>query len=735
MAIMDPAFGLQLSPARFSRTVHSPYSPFFQSRCRKRPRHCSCNPNVFFFKITIRSSSGNPEPTHPDTSDDPEPSPTVPSQTPPAEPSQELLAPDLSLNPNVPNETLSTITDQRAESATPHEDHSRDAKTKTFAAGAIMWAWHVLRKAFTPGGFVWGLATGLAISVVLVFFPGNLSSSDALLREKVTLFDFILQDINSSYVDKVDINRLFETGVNSMLGTLDPYTQFENNTQAMEMSVKTNGKYAGVGLVISVGDPTGKARDKPIIVVSAFEGYAFDAGIRPGDIIETVDNTPVSGNSLERVSEMLRGEPGTAVGVSVRREGFRDPLTFSLSRRSVHIRDVPASTFVGQPEDAIGYIRLQSFSKDAATEVKEAVQRLTSDVASRQSQRGLQGLVLDLRGNPGGLLSAAIEVAEVFLPKDSVVVSTKGRGLGLGPVYISSQDPALPSNVPIAVLVDGQTASASEIVAGALQDLDYGVIVGSKTFGKGLVQNVQELPFNTALKYTVGKYYTPSGRCIQALNYEQAEGDGPPEVKKVEESQRKEFRTRMGRIVRDGGGIEPDVDVQGRPSFLEIALQRQNMYFRYASRYGADTKMQTLPDDFTVTDMIYRDFVKFVTSSEFKYESSFDQAFVQLNDMFKDVGYESAQEKVNDLKRVTESEMKSDFLRHEKDIRSQLESAIRYRFQPDSQRIIAELKNDDQLAQAVLVLKNSKEYNRLLAPQNDDKPTLVIDNGGTSSHS
>lgn len=599
----------------------------------------------------------------------------------------------------------------------PKDEKANTEETEKNAAGIagfFVWAWTAFKRALAPGGFVWGLVTGVAISAVVLFSLAGFGPRDSLLREKVALFDLILQDINSSYVDKVDINKLFETGVNSMLGTLDPYTQFENNAQAVEMSVKTNGRYAGVGLGISLGDAESGEKNRPIIVVSAFEGYAFDAGIRPGDVIEAVAGNPVDGNSLERVTDMLRGEPGTAVDLTVKREGSSQPLTFTLARKNVHIKDVPVSTFVGNPKDRIGYIRLQSFAKDAGAEVQEAVEKLMGSADSNMPGSGLRGLVLDLRGNPGGLLNAAIDVSEIFVPKGATIVSTKGRGLGSGPTFVSAKDPLLPPDVPLAVLVNGQTASASEIVAGAVQDLDTGVVVGSKTFGKGLVQNVQELPFKTALKYTVGKYYTPSGRCIQALNYEQSNGDGPVEITEVQENQRQEFKTRQGRSVRDGGGIEPDVEVQSRPTFLELALHRQNMYFRFASKYGAELKLPSLPESFEVTDSIYRDFVKFVSASEFKYESKFDEAFSELDNMYSDVGYETARSKVGDLKRATQMDMKSDFVRHEKEIRVQIDSAIRYRFQPDSERIIAELRNDDQLAEALRVLKDPIEYQDLL---------------------
>lgn len=611
---------------------------------------------------------------------------------------------------------------EQDDSKTTLQSKSKESENNAAGvAGFFVWAWTSFKRALAPGGFIWGLATGVAISAVVVFSLAGFGPRDSLLREKVALFDLILQDINSSYVDKVDINKLFETGVNSMLGTLDPYTQFENNAQAVEMSVKTNGRYAGVGLGISLGDPVSGGKTRPIIVVSAFEGYAFDAGIRPGDVIEAIAGNPVDGNSLERVTDMLRGEPGTVVDLTVKREGSTQPLTFTLARKNVHIKDVPVSTFVGNPKDRIGYIRLQSFAKDAGAEVREAVEKLIGSADSNMPGSGLGGLVLDLRGNPGGLLNAAIDVSEIFVPKGATIVSTKGRGLGSGPTYVSAKEPLLPPNVPLAVLVNGQTASASEIVAGAVQDLDTGVVVGSKTFGKGLVQNVQELPFKTALKYTVGKYYTPSGRCIQSLNYQQSNGDGPVEVTEVQESQRQEFKTQRGRIVRDGGGIEPDVEVQSRPTFLELALQRQNMYFRFANKYGADLKQPALPENFEVTDSMYRDFVKFVSTSEFKYESKFDEAFSELDNMYSDVGYETARSRVGDLKRATQMDMKSDFIRHEKEIRVQIDSAIRYRFQPDSERIIAELRNDDQLAEALRVLKEPTEYQELLQA----KPVVV----------
>lgn len=616
-----------------------------------------------------------------------------------------------------------------------------------------------IRAAFAPGGFAWGLAVGVALAVSVFFLPN--SSVDQSLREKATIFDLILRDISSSYVEQIDIDKLFETGVNQMLATLDPYTQFENNAEALEMALRTSGRYAGVGLGISATEPSrtsiapiklptpnkannvgdnekSKENDasssRQITVISAFEGYAFDEGVRPGDIIETVDDKTVSGLSLEQVTDLLRGEPGTRVSINVRREGRPEPLTFVLERRQINIRNVPVSTLIGGP--GIGYIRLESFAKGAASEVRSSIKELIAEAEAASPGQGLRGLVLDLRGNPGGLLNAAVEVSECIVPRDSVIVSTSGRGIGDGPTYKSKNDPILPAGTRLAVLVNGQTASASEIVAGAVQDLDLGVVVGSKTFGKGLVQNVQELPYQTALKYTVGKYLTPSGRCIQALDYHQGNANDAEETKgeitekakirrtfgstydarEIPDGQRKEFRTANGRRVRDGGGIEPDIAISKQTTFLEAALVRQNMFFKYANRYAADRDLETLPDSFTVTDPIFRDFMKFVTTTKFKYQSQFDEAFDELDMMLESVGYDSARGRVADLKRATEQEMREDFVRHEAELKRRLESAIRFRLQPDSVRIKAELQTDNQLSEAVRILQNRHDYYALLSP-------------------
>lgn len=588
-----------------------------------------------------------------------------------------------------------------------------------------------LKEATKPGGFLWGVLAGVTLAVVVVFVPlgGMIVRSNSVggsegediarsVREKVFLYDVILQDVSAGYVDYVDVDKLFEASVQGMLGVLDPYSQFETRDEAVEMGIKTKGKFGGVGLGIGVGEILDEGRKsvlgdkwKGIVVVSAFEGYAYDSGVRPGDVVIEVDGTDVNAKPIKEVTEMLRGPAGTSVSIGVLREGV-GRKDFVLSRKTVALKDVPLSTLLEGDGGKVGYVRLQSFAKDAAEEVAGAVSQLEKE---SNSSGGLKGLVLDLRGNPGGLLDSAIKVAEVFVPKGSVVVSTKGRGEGPGPIYLSDREPLVGSGTRVAVLVNGQSASASEVVAGAVQDLDAGIIVGTKSFGKGLVQQLLSLPGETALKFTSGRYYTPSGRCIQALTYSDKAASGAYEAKEVPEAERKEFFTRNGRVVRDGGGIEPDVVAKHRSSFLEVALGRQNMFFHFASRFAADKHAETLPESFAVTDTIFRDFVQFVASTGFKYESRFDEAFVNLDDMFKEVGYEGARGKVDDLRKATIAEMRSDFTRHERDIKAQLDSAIRFRLEPDSKRLVAELKNDEQVLEAVRLLRSPGEYRGLLS--------------------
>ena len=489
---------------------------------------------------------------------------------------------------------------------------------------------------------------GLVMATGAILFPVYSSVESSSLSEPIVLFETILSELDQGYVDPVDTKKLFETGISAMLRSLDPYTEFENQVNQEQLTEGIQGRYGGVGLVISGASPKDnsakltrvtlpgddssssntieqpskllpkeaiedkvnleqgdddmksggvvsssaeeddddegldeydlqvkkdrnraieKARSKGIRVVSAFEGYAFDYGMRVGDKILAVNDQVIGPDStVDQVRSLLRGEPGTEVKIQFEREGVDGVQEVSIPRRIVQLRDVKLATLIGNPSDGIGYISLSGFARSAGQEVRQAIFALehATQIATNGG-KGLQGLILDLRGNPGGLLTSAVDVSSLLVPKGSDIVSAKGRGFP-GVIYRSKADPILSQDTKLAVLVNSGTASAAEIVSGAVQDLDVGVIIGSdRTFGKGLVQNVEDLPFNTALKFTVAKYYTPSGRCIQGVNYKEGGGlreeDGRFESSKVSEKDRQTFYTRLGRIVKDGGGIEADYKV------------------------------------------------------------------------------------------------------------------------------------------------------------------------------
>eukprot|EP00871_Galdieria_phlegrea_P002418 jgi/Galph1/3177/GphlegSOOS_G1865.1 len=540
------------------------------------------------------------------------------------------------------------------------------------------------------------LLAGSFVTVAITSSPFEPNRELQPLQQKVALFNFILEDIDRAYVEPVNIEKLFETGVNSMLGTLDPYTQFENNMEAQEMNLKTMGRYGGIGLGIAKD-----IRDNnKITVVSSFEGYAFDAGIRPGDVIMQVDGREVTGSNLEQVTEFLRGEPGSKVVLTVSRQGRSEPFQVELVRKMIRIPDVPAYGFIGNREDGIGYIRLQSFSRNAGAEVRSAVRDL-------QKTGNLKSLVLDLRDNPGGLLSAAVDVSEIFVPKGMVIVTTKGR-LFHGEPYRSTRDALLFPNVRLGVLVNGRTASAAEIVSGAIQDNDLGIIIGSKTFGKGLVQNVEQLPFHTALKYTVGKYYTPSGRCIQSTYY--STSHDKLKITSINEKDRKEFKTKNGRFVLDSGGIGPDVLTPEAPFHeLRRLLHQQGAYFYFANDFAAKHS-QGIEPDFQVDESVYTLFQNYVEQEVLKgnlsFSSRFDETIAALENELREEGFQGSSKELEHVENILRNEIRNEFVHFAPLICHDLEDAIRARFQPESVRVMTSLTRDEQVV---------KVYERIIA--------------------
>jgi len=658
---------------------------------------------------------------------------------------------------------------------------------------------------------------GAAIAFAAVLVP--VYNSVDKMTEPVTLFETILADLDRGYVDTIDTNKLFETGVSAMLSSLDPYTEFEGKTEAAELNESVNGKYGGIGLVISgavpkklesadkavvtpvsqnvggsggdvdgVGGSGGgspllpqdaldekvrlndrnailngddddedllldgsytdeeaiqqrkeqkkrlqKAREQGIRVISAMEGYAYDYGMRPGDKIVAVDGKRFSPDeSVENVRNMLRGDPGSKVAITIQRVGIEGETTLDITRALVQMRDVKLTTLLGKEKDGIGYIQLTGFTANSGRDVRNSIFALQK-AAEEVSEGGLKGLILDLRGNPGGLLTSAVDVSSLFVPKGSEIVSARGRGFP-GVRYISRVDPIVDPSTKVAVLINGGTASAAEIVSGALQDLDVGVIVGSeRTFGKGLVQNVADLPFDTALKFTVAKYYTPSGRCIQSTNYREG-----GESSKVADRDKTTFFTTNGREVKDGGGIAADLKVDSpQASALEVTLLRSGSMSDFAAEWSKDHQ---LTDSFNVDGRTYQDFQNFVMAKQkngdIKLDALYSAPIDQLKKTLKQSGYSGATKEVKLLEASIVREMRGDFEKYSEDIKEDIGQSILARYIPDSMLRERTIKTDKQVIAAVKLISNEKQYDKLLGRTltNTISPSTTLASSSTSSN-
>ncbi len=514
------------------------------------------------------------------------------------------------------------------------------------------------------------------------------------LKKNFTIFGKLYEELATGYVDDLDAEQLMRTGIDAMLQTLDPYTVFIDEADNEDIGIITHGRYGGVGL--SVGQRGGRT-----VVLQTFEGAsAFEQGVRTGDLILEIAGVPTDDLDAEQIRDLLRGDPGTTVEVRIEREGELEPLDFVLARSEVQLKNV---TYAGRVGEGVGYVKLERFARDAASEVEAAVQQL-------QAEGDLAGLVLDLRGNPGGLLEAAVDIAGLFLPEGSTVVSTRGRLAESERVYRSRSAPIAP-DVPLVVLVDGGSASASEIVAGAVQDHDRGVVVGERTFGKGLVQIVKGLPYRTSVKLTTAKYYTPSGRLIQAVEYSRDTAGG--RAVEVADSLRRAYTTVGGRPVFDGRGIEPDVEAGfGEVGELEEALVRQAAFFLFANRYAAT---HDLGDGFAVTDADLDAFQAWVEAKDFTYRTRAEQALDALADDLDGAGYDETADEIEALRAEVIDEKTEDFERHAPRLKERLRREILARTLGASAQIEASFRDDFQLERGLEILGDDAAYRAVLS--------------------
>lgn len=527
------------------------------------------------------------------------------------------------------------------------------------------------------------------------------------LRKNFEIFGAIYEELVTSYVDDLDPEQMMRTGLEAMLHDLDPYTVFIDEADNTDIDIITRGRYGGVGLNVQI-------RNGRITVSSPIEdASAYKQGVHAGDIITHVAGKPTDGLSLSDVRNLMNGEPGSVVEFIIEREGEPESLRFLLTREEVTLKNVSYHGFVNRDTAmGIGYIKLERFARGAYPEVRSALQDM-------QKAGPLQGVILDLRDNPGGLLDAAVEITQLFVPQGSLIVSTRGRLPETERAYRSKMPPLLP-DVPVAVLVNEFSASASEIVAGAIQDLDRGLVVGVPSFGKGLVQVVKPLPYNTSLKITTSKYYTPSGRSIQAIDYSTHDGD----FERIPDSLRHTFKTINGRTVQDGRGIEPDIEVSlGEESELEQALRRRAAFFFFANHYAAQHKLAYQTDESEAPlvvesllemDTVFEAFQEWLTTQDFSYRTSAERSLERLGTTLGDMGYDEAGDEVAALKAAMHQEKMADFERHKERLKMLLRTEILSRYASKTVQIESEMTSDPSLQQALTLLQDKTAYQQAM---------------------
>lgn len=545
------------------------------------------------------------------------------------------------------------------------------------------------------------IITITGISSVFILTSAVTSADLFEIGKNIDIFTSVYKELNTYYVDDVDPNKLMRTGIDAMLESLDPYTNYISEAELEGYKFQITGNYGGIGA--SIRTIEGKST-----VVECFEGFAAEkSGLIPGDIILEIDGKKLSDVNQDGISDLLRGSPGTTLTLKVNRP--LDDKTFDLAivREDIDVHNVPYYGFV---EDGIGYIILNQFTEDAGLNVGNAVKEL------KKLDPAMSGIILDLRGNPGGLLREAVNVSNVFIDKGEEVCSTLGKVKEWDKTF-NTLNGAIDSKINLVVLTNSSSASASEIVAGTIQDYDRGVILGEKSFGKGLVQTTRDISFNTKLKLTTAKYYIPSGRCIQALDYSHRNEDGS--VGKLPDSLKTAYKTKSGRTVYDGGGIDPDVKVE-RESYrdITISLIRKNHIFNYATIYHHEHPEITNAKSFTLTDKEYDAFVEWLKGKEYDYTTATEQDLEYLEASAKDDAYYDAlKDDFASLKSKITHDKEKDLYKFKTEIMAELNAEIVSRYYNEDGRIEANFDQDKEIMEAVKLLKDESQYKSLLQPK------------------
>jgi carboxyl-terminal processing protease len=525
------------------------------------------------------------------------------------------------------------------------------------------------------------------------FYSFKQDDKNFQIAKNLDIYYTLFRELNLFYVDEVDPTKLVKTSIDKMLESLDPYTNFIPEDDVEDFRFMTTGDYAGIGALIS------KQKGK-ILIAEPYEGFpAQKSGLRAGDVLLEVAGKSTEKLSTEDVSALLKGPANKSVIVKILRYGQKKPMEIEIVREKIQIDPVP---YYGMLDKETGYIRLSNFYENCTERVKMALIEL-------KEKHGAKTLVLDLRLNPGGLLMEAVRMANLFVPKGQEIVSTRGKVKQWDKVYTATENP-VDTIMPIAVLVNRGSASASEIVAGAIQDLDRGMIIGTRTFGKGLVQTTRDLSYNAKLKITTAKYYIPSGRCIQALDYSHRNEDGSVGI--VPDSLISKFKTKKGRIVFDGGGVAPDLAVEDETlSNLTTSLVSGSVIFDYATYFNSKTEKIPAADEFEITPEIYADFVRFVKEQDFKYESKTEEELDNLLEIAKrEKYYDISKDEFDKLKSRLGHNLDQDLEHFKKEVSELLTDEIVSRYYYQKGAIKASLKEDMDIKKAVEILHKPDGY-------------------------
>ena len=523
------------------------------------------------------------------------------------------------------------------------------------------------------------------------------------ITKNLEIFNNIYREINTYYVDPIDPGELMHSTIDTMLNRLDPYTKYIPESEIEDFRFQTTGDYGGIGATIRQIDDT-------VVIYEPYKNFPADkAGLKMGDGIIKINDTEIINANTEDVSELLKGTPGTTVNIEVKRKNIN--LQFEITREKIHVPSVKYSSIL---EQNIGYVKLRRFTKNCTKEVENALEKL-------EATSSLEGIILDLRSNPGGLLNESISLANLFIPKDEVVVTTNGKNIEWRKKYITKKAPKYP-DTPIIILVNGASASASEIVAGAIQDLDRGIVVGNKTFGKGLVQQSRKLNYNARLKVTVAKYYTPSGRCIQDLNQTQGYNDYLDHQTDSTQKDRNKFFTKKNRIVYDGGGIDPDIKIEAiqYPEIL-ISLVRENYIYKYGNEIIDNFKSHNNIDECVEAGINYNNFTNYLEAENFTFYDYRDELIEILESSVKELEEDSLKldriyHEIDILDKAVQDDKKQDLILHRDIIEARIMGNILTRKFYDTGRIQNELTSDPYITEAIRLLNNPDDYLRVLSP-------------------